>query len=37
MACTEPPGARTGRSQCLPTGLITGVGRSGNAEAGSLR
>jgi hypothetical protein len=32
MACTEPPSARTGRSQRSPTGLITGVGRLGNTE-----
>jgi hypothetical protein len=32
MACTEPPGARTGRSQRPPTGLVTGVGRLGNTE-----
>ena len=36
-ACTEPPCARTGRSHRSPTWLITGVGRSGNAEAVRLR
>src|SRR5215472_19188346 len=33
MACAEPPGARTGRSRVLPVRVITGAGRSGNAEA----
>ena len=33
MACAEPPGARTGRSRVSPVRLITGAGRSGNAEA----
>src|SRR5258708_5233806 len=33
MACAEPPGARTGRSRVSPARLITGAGRSGNAEA----
>jgi hypothetical protein len=35
-ACTESSCARTGRSHCSPVRLITGAGRSGNAEAVSL-
>src|SRR5258708_35725311 len=33
MACAEPPGARTGRSRVSPVPVITGAGRSGNADA----